>query len=239
MKKTFQLGRAALVLSALLTATAVRAQTVSLAVINRGTLAFRLTEAPSGVGSVGVDNPTMTFTVGTRYQISNANSGAHPFELLGGGVLLSQFSTGSFEGDPAVAYVEDASSMTFTLTGALAAQMTAYRCHFHGLMTGSVAIQTVAVGDDLSRPGPFTLLQNSPNPFNPTTAIRYRLPTSGAVRLEVFNVLGNRVRVLVDEIQTAGLHRVTFDAAGLPTGTYLYRLTAGDRVESRQLMLVK
>ncbi len=78
-----------------------------------------------------------------------------------------------------------------------------------------------------------------PNPFNPTTTLRFSLPEAADVRLEVFNLLGQRVATLVDERLAAGDHTAPFDASHLPSGTYLYRLQAGQHVVTRPLSLVK
>jgi hypothetical protein len=83
------------------------------------------------------------------------------------------------------------------------------------------------------------LLQNYPNPFNPVTIIRYELPKESNVSLRVFNMLGQEVAVLVDEVQAAGHRSVEFNASGLPSGMYLYRLTAGDFVATKKLVLLK
>ena len=92
-------------------------------------------------------------------------------------------------------------------------------------------------GDTL--PSAFALDQNYPNPFNPTTTIRYDLPESAEVRLEVYNVMGQRVAVLVNAGQTAGSHSVSFDASNLASGVYHYRLQSGNEVLTRKMTLVK
>jgi len=78
-----------------------------------------------------------------------------------------------------------------------------------------------------------------PNPFNPQTTIRYALPEEVSVRLTVYDVLGREVAVLVDGVQPAGTHTAVFEAAGLPSGVYLYRLKAGTFAETRRLTLSK
>ncbi len=97
-----------------------------------------------------------------------------------------------------------------------------------------------AVGDDTpGRPAAFALAQNTPNPFNPTTAISYQLSAVSNVRLDVFDALGRKVRTLVDGPQSAGAHTVTFDGNGLASGLYLYRLTASGQTLARRMTLIR
>ena len=88
-------------------------------------------------------------------------------------------------------------------------------------------------------PGQFVLAQNFPNPFNPSTTIRYGLAARSNVTLSVFNILGQEVRVLVNESQEAGSHDVRFDASGLASGVYFYRLKAGDFLAARRLLILR
>jgi hypothetical protein len=88
-------------------------------------------------------------------------------------------------------------------------------------------------------PGSFELSQNYPNPFNPSTTISYRIPDNSEVTLEIFNALGQRVGVLVQQKQTAGTYNVTFDARNLASGVYFYRLQAGNNVQVRKMLLMK
>ncbi|MCS7012743.1 MAG: M1 family aminopeptidase [Chloroherpetonaceae bacterium] len=85
----------------------------------------------------------------------------------------------------------------------------------------------------------FKLEQNYPNPFNPTTTIRYELPSFAFVQLRVYDMLGREVATLVNARQAAGRYEVVFDATGLPSGMYVYRLVAGNWQESKKMMLVK
>jgi surface protein len=89
------------------------------------------------------------------------------------------------------------------------------------------------------QPMAFELKPNYPNPFNPTTTISFSIPTTSAVRLEVFSILGQPVTVLVDKTMTRGTHSVSFDAGSLSSGVYLYKLTSGDQSQIRMMNLVK
>jgi hypothetical protein len=83
------------------------------------------------------------------------------------------------------------------------------------------------------------LLQNYPNPFNPSTQIDYTLPEASHVTLEVYNVLGERVALLVDEARPAGYFSARFDAATLPSGIYFYRLTTNTTSMLKKMMFLK
>ena len=85
----------------------------------------------------------------------------------------------------------------------------------------------------------FGLEQNYPNPFNPSTTIRYGLPHKSAVQLTVFNTLGQQVAVLSQGEEEAGFHEVKFEANGLSSGVYFYRMQAGDFVQTRKLLLIR
>ncbi len=85
----------------------------------------------------------------------------------------------------------------------------------------------------------FDLLQNYPNPFNPATTIAFRLYQADDVKIELFNIRGQRLRVLLDEKQEAGEHHLSFDARTLPSGVYIYQMTGGEFVESRVMTLQK
>lgn len=85
----------------------------------------------------------------------------------------------------------------------------------------------------------YHLAQSYPNPFNPQTRISYTLPIEGHVTLEVFDMLGRSIEVLVNEVQEAGGHNVVFEAQDLPNGTYIYRLTAGAFTETKTMQLLK
>jgi len=98
-----------------------------------------------------------------------------------------------------------------------------------------VAMSTVAGG----LPNQFALSQNYPNPFNPTTEIAFDLAKNGHVSLTVFNVLGQQVTTLVDRDMEAGSHTVQWDASGVSSGVYFYRIQAGDFNSTKKMMLLK
>ncbi|MBP1656402.1 MAG: hypothetical protein H6Q31_1003 [Bacteroidetes bacterium] len=88
-------------------------------------------------------------------------------------------------------------------------------------------------------PVAFSLEQNYPNPFNPSTTIRFDLPNASPVRLSVFDVLGREVSVLVNDQIAAGVHEVSFDAKQFASGMYVYRLQAGNFVQTRKMLFLK
>jgi hypothetical protein len=93
--------------------------------------------------------------------------------------------------------------------------------------------------EDNDKPVAYSLEQNYPNPFNPATTIRYSVPDDGLVKLSVYNLLGEQVTSLVNEIQQAGVYQIKFDAGSLASGIYIYRLEAGSFKTSRKLLLLK
>ncbi|MBU0984856.1 MAG: T9SS type A sorting domain-containing protein, partial [candidate division Zixibacteria bacterium] len=108
---------------------------------------------------------------------------------------------------------------------------------------GYIHIQTVTDVEDITPDGvlpeTFNLAQNYPNPFNPVTHIDLSLPSASHVELEVFNVLGQKVEQLLDRDMPAGVHRVAFDGSHLASGVYFYRITAGDIVQSKKMIMIK
>lgn len=102
-----------------------------------------------------------------------------------------------------------------------------------------VGDRTTVSRDRTELPRDVTLGQNYPNPFNPTTSISFHLAQGGPVRLAVYDVHGRRVATLVEKRLEAGSHSLRFNAANLPSGTYLYRLDAGSRIITKKMTLAK
>lgn len=88
-------------------------------------------------------------------------------------------------------------------------------------------------------PTEFKLAQNYPNPFNPTTKIEYQLPKDGRVKIKVFNVLGQEVRTLLDEVKLAGYFSLELNAQGLSSGVYFYSLFAENYKSIKKMVLLK
>ncbi|MDO9547885.1 MAG: T9SS type A sorting domain-containing protein [Candidatus Marinimicrobia bacterium] len=103
----------------------------------------------------------------------------------------------------------------------------------------------VAIDGELSAlPTRFALHQNFPNPFNPTTQISFEMPMMGNVKLDIYNILGQKVRTLVSRELNAGFHVYEWNALndagqGLSAGVYIYQLTAGDFVQQKKMLLLK
>jgi hypothetical protein len=112
------------------------------------------------------------------------------------------------------------------------------------LIVGTDEFADTALGDTPIRPQNFELEQNYPNPFNPETIIAYQLPQAGHVSLDIFDVMGRRVRTLLAEVQEARRHEAAWDGlndAGDPvaSGIYLYRIRFGASTQTKTMLLLR
>ena len=129
-----------------------------------------------------------------------------------------------------------------------------YAIHFSDVDRGTIVgdkgivLRTVPSGiissaeDDhrsSTTPSEFSLAQNYPNPFNGMTLIEFELSRTTTVVLEVYDLLGRRVATLLDEVKSPGLYRVRWDAKNLSSGVYFYRLSVGDFVGTKKMILMK
>ncbi|MEM8485077.1 MAG: DUF5060 domain-containing protein [Bacteroidota bacterium] len=161
------------------------------------------------------------------------------FGDLGGNFLPGTFDTGE-NTLVATPYIQDA-------TGSIAGKSLTVSFLVVGINNKtSVQIQAGTTEEEIANrddpnviPDAFELGSNYPNPFNPTTTIPFRIPELDAVKLVVYDMLGREISTLIDETMTAGQHEVRFDASGLPSGTYLYKLTTPQRSLTSKMLLVK
>lgn len=101
--------------------------------------------------------------------------------------------------------------------------------------TGSIGIQNIST----EIPSVYSLFQNYPNPFNPSTNIKFQVKSSGFVKLVVFNILGKEVANIVNEKLSPGTYETSFDGSNLTSGIYFYRLTTGNFVDTKRMILIK
>jgi hypothetical protein len=113
--------------------------------------------------------------------------------------------------------------------------------------SGSSAVSTLSyIGKDddennpgLNTPGKFSLYQNYPNPFNPSTTIKFDIPEKSNVKLQVYDILGKVVDIMIDQVLEAGSYSYTYANKNLSSGVYFYQLTAGDFSEVKKMSLIK
>jgi hypothetical protein len=100
-------------------------------------------------------------------------------------------------------------------------------------------ITEVPAATPISIPTGFSLEQNFPNPFNPTTEILYTLPVGSHTTIEVFDLLGRRLATLVSRFLKPGTYHSKWDASGVPSGAYLYRLTSGSYISTKKMIVIR
>ena len=105
--------------------------------------------------------------------------------------------------------------------------------------TGGVTLIDESLNPNRNISNYFDLQQNYPNPFNPVTKINYQLPMTSDVELIVYNLLGQRVTILVSENQLAGSYQFEWDATGFASGIYYYRIEAGNFQDVKKMIIIK
>jgi len=142
--------------------------------------------------------------------------------------------------DPGVKYYIDIRSLSYLFNGSF------YENSIIGSPDTVITRQPTDVDDpeDLILPGKFSLKQNWPNPFNPSTEISFTLPRAANIKLKIYNILGQSVIDLVDGFYEAGTHSKSWngkDSKGkfVSTGIYFYRLNVGQYTETRKMVLLK
>jgi len=131
----------------------------------------------------------------------------------------------------------DPAAWTHEITRAVKAADVPWRLCAHAI-DGTYEYSFIVEVDGLV-PDEYLLEQNYPNPFNPSTSIKYQMPENGFVTIKVYDMLGNEVATLVNEVQEAGNHSVEFDAATVSSGIYFYIMQAGNFTQTKKMTLLK
>lgn len=162
------------------------------------------------------------------------------------GVILFLFNLTAIEAQvlisPMGGFQENSSvSLTFSagevIAGDFSSESFSFNSGFSGINRG-ILISNEEIRGDL--PKEFDLSQNYPNPFNPSTNIEFSLPKTSDLKLEVYNSIGMRVAVLIDEQRQAGFHTARFEAGSYSSGMYFYRLIAdGNIIATKKMILIK
>ncbi|HUV29704.1 MAG TPA: T9SS type A sorting domain-containing protein [Acidobacteriota bacterium] len=196
--------------------------------------------------SLSFNDGVTTVSLSTPYNLRAlqlelvGNSDAAPVNLIEDGVAMAVWrseetvTVGLFDRKgsrrvPAGSYEVIRVRGDFTLTEVVVVDTNNYDLTLH----------PSGAGEDRQLPTTFALEQNHPNPFNPTTNVSFGLPVASEVRLRVYNTLGQQVATLVDGRLEAGVHTVAWDASHVASGVYLYRLEAGDFVQTKKMVLLK
>jgi len=107
-----------------------------------------------------------------------------------------------------------------------------------GRVIDTYATSIYAQDDEQVLPVTHSLSQNYPNPFNPITTIKYSIPAASDVRLDIFNVLGQRITTLINEKQQSGEYSIIWDASNIASGIYFYRLTTKEKILTKKMVLL-
>ena len=147
------------------------------------------------------------------------------------------------KGFPAIYFEEDQFSPYYHTTDDIVTNYDMNYCSEVIKSAGAILMKSMNLPTDIQDEEnafvDFKLYQNYPNPFNPSTVISYQLPVSGEVTLKVYDVLGREVASLIDEYRNRGSYDVNFNAAGLTSGVYFYRIKSGDYLETKKMILLK
>jgi photosystem II stability/assembly factor-like uncharacterized protein len=193
---------------------------------------FRSTDAGQTWGDIGAalpDVPTSSLVVDPSY----------PNHLYVGndiGVYVSTNGGGSWQ--EFQASMPDA-AIVMDLTISRSNRMLRAATHGNGAYERRLLEPTVGVHEAELQVSSFSLEQNYPNPFNATTKIGFRVQDAGFTSLKVYGALGREVATLVNEVRQPGTYEATWDASGMPSGVYFYRITAGELTQVRKALLLK
>jgi subtilisin-like proprotein convertase family protein len=176
----------------------------------------------SSNGGTGMD--ILTIFVDGSTPVTTADFYPPWSNVAGPEVAMGTFGGTNIQGNWILQVADGASGDTGTLTG--------WGLRFNGATTSIEPISNVI-------PGTYALYQNYPNPFNPATNIKFDIAKASNVKLVVYDILGREVRTLVNEFKNPGSYELKFDGLNIASGTYFYRIEAGDFVEIKKMVLIK
>ena len=154
-----------------------------------------------------------------------------------------QYTTRSIERHGLVPYYWDAGSTANHGSGIFDRKTGAvvYKDIANAIVDTSTVDPVVGINESPLIPTKYCLEQNYPNPFNPSTVITYQISELSKVQLKIYDILGRSVTTLVDKLEQAGEYKIQFAASnyGLSSGIYFYRLTAGNYISTKKMLLMK
>jgi len=187
-------------------------------------------ELPDNV-IVQVNNSPTPIYYTFQYLAADPDSDKVIYSLISEPEGSSITSAGLFSWAPAIAQAGKSYTLTVQASdGTLSAQST----HIISASSTIVGIQEVS-----EIPTKFALNQNFPNPFNPTTFISFAVPTESFIKISIFNLLGQEIKMLVNKTFSPGNYRINYDASKMNSGIYLYRLEANNFVSSKKMIVLK
>ncbi len=143
-----------------------------------------------------------------------------------------------------VAVINATSSNPFTLTAPSAGTYTVnagFKSPSRKWGNTSAVVNVTGIDEELVglTPEKFALYNNYPNPFNPSTKIRYAISQTAFTTMKVYSILGEEVAALINEIKTPGIYEINFDASKLTSGTYFYKLESGNFSQTKKMIILK
>ena len=169
-----------------------------------------------------MEGPPRVYDPGYYVFEAHGTNGVRPYTY--------NWSHGGGTGSSASIYIDENTTVSCTIRDAK---------HTGLWVSQAVEYRADKIAADGHLPTSYGLDQNYPNPFNPSTEIKYQLPEAAHVKLVIYNVLGQEVVRLVDTRQAIGFHSVKWDASKFSSGTYIYKIEAGDFTETKRMVLLK
>jgi subtilisin-like proprotein convertase family protein len=172
----------------------------------------------------GTGEDVLTFFVDGATPVTTAAFYPPWSRIAGPEQTMGNFGATNYQGIWVLSVTDDAGGDTGSLIG--------WGIRFNNGIMGNEPVST-------NIPEVYRLYQNYPNPFNPVTNIKFDLPKTSPVKIVVYDILGREVRTLVNEVRNAGSYELNFDATNIASGTYIYRIEAGDFVDVKKMVLIK